>query len=152
MAPVICPDREPEVITEGSEPDAFWDGLGGKGEYSKEFDLDKPILEPRLFHVRTMPSGKFRAVEINDFEQKDLVPDDVMILDSGDEIYVWVGKDSDAEERKKAMEMAQEYLAKDPSHRDENNTLIFTVKQGEEPSSFTCVFPAFGEFEVRLRF
>lgn len=147
VAPVVCPDREPEVIAEGSEPDAFWEALGGKGDYSKEYDLDKPILEPRLFHVRTMPSGKFRAIEINEFEQKDLVADDVMILDSGDEIYVWVGKDSDEEERKKAMEMAKEYLAKDPSHRDENNTLIFTVKQGDEPSSFTCVFPAFGEFE-----
>lgn len=148
VAPVVCPDRSPEVISEGSEPDEFWSAIGGKGDYSREFDLDKPILDPRLFHVRVMPaSGKYRAVEINEFEQKDLVPDDVMILDSGDEIYVWIGKDADAEEKKKAMEMAQEYLAKDPTERNEKNTLIFSVKQGEEPSSFTCVFPAFGAFE-----
>ena len=38
------------------------------GDYSKEIDLDKPILEPRLFHCRQVGSG-FRAVEINNFEQ-----------------------------------------------------------------------------------
>ena len=42
----------------------------------------------------------------------------------------------------------QEYLAKDPTERNESNTLIFTVNQGQEPSSFTCVFPAFNPYEV----
>ncbi len=66
-----------------------------------------------------------------------------MILDSGAEIYVWVGKEADEEERKNAVSMAKEYLAKDPTERDESNTLVFCIKQGDEPSSFTCVFPAF---------
>ena len=77
-------------------------------------------MEPRLFHCRmTMPgSGKMRAVEINSFEQADLVPDDVMILDSGAEIYVWVGKDADEEEKHAGIKMAKEYLEKDPTDRD----------------------------------
>jgi gelsolin len=33
--------------------------------------------------------------------------DDVMVLDSGDEIYVWVGKDSTPEERDMSMKMAE---------------------------------------------
>ena len=37
----------------------------------------------------------------------------------------------------------QKYLDTDPTDRTPSNTLVFTVKQGEEPSSFTCVFPAF---------
>jgi gelsolin len=72
-----------------------------------------------------------------------LVSDDVMILDSGAEIYVWVGKEADEDERKNAISMAKEYVEKDPTDRNDKNTLMFTVKEGEEPSSFTCVFPAF---------
>ncbi len=30
-----------------------------------------------------------------------------MVLDSGDEIYVWVGKAADEEEKAKALEMAK---------------------------------------------
>ena len=63
-------------------------------------------------------SGKMRAVEINSFEQSDLVPDDVMILDSGAEIYVWVGKDADEEEKHAGIKMAKDYLEKDPTDRD----------------------------------
>ena len=45
------------------------------------------------------------------------------------------------------MKTLQEYLEKDPTDRDSTNTLVLMVKQGEEPSSFTCVFPAFNEWE-----
>ena len=69
MAAVVSPDRAAEKIAEGGEPDEFWSAIRGKGEYSKEVNLDRPILEPRLFHCREMPSGKMRAVEINTFEQ-----------------------------------------------------------------------------------
>ena len=66
----ICPGREVDVIAEGSEPDEFWDALGGKGEYSQvAVDFDKPILEPRLFHCKEMSNGTLRALEINHFEQ-----------------------------------------------------------------------------------
>ncbi len=30
----------------------------------------RPILEPRLFHCRQLPSGRLRAKEINQFEQE----------------------------------------------------------------------------------
>ena len=96
-----------------------------------------------------------------------------MMLDSGAEIYIWIGNEANNDEKEKALEIAKvriilkifllgvllllqsllymyyvsflflkKYLATDPTHRDESNTLIFTIKEGEEPSSFTCVFPA----------
>ena len=108
LVDVVSPGRNHEVIAEGSETDDFWNGLGGKGDYSKSAPgLDKPILEPRLFHCRELANGKLRAFEINDFKQEDLVFDDVLILDSGDEIYVWIGKDANANEREKSMELAK---------------------------------------------
>ena len=36
-----------------------------------------------------------------------MVEDDVMILDSGDEVYVWLGNDSDVQERKEALKLAK---------------------------------------------
>ncbi len=38
---------------------------------------------------------------------QDLVDADVMILDSGAEIYVWVGKNSDEEEKQESLKMAK---------------------------------------------
>ena len=70
MAAFVAEGRDAEKVAEGSEPDEFWSAIGGKGDYSKQVNLDKPILEPRLFHCRTMASGKMRAVEISDFQQE----------------------------------------------------------------------------------
>lgn len=38
---------------------------------------------------------------------QDLKSDDVMILDSGDEIYVWVGTKATSAEKEKAQELAK---------------------------------------------
>lgn len=36
----------------------------------------------------------------------------------------------------------QEYLKSDPTDRSHELTLIFIVKQGDEPASFTSLFPS----------
>uniref|UniRef100_A0A0K2UCV6 Gelsolin-like domain-containing protein n=1 Tax=Lepeophtheirus salmonis TaxID=72036 RepID=A0A0K2UCV6_LEPSM len=137
---LVSPDSKVETINEGGESDDFWSGLGGKMDYPKGVEMDKPILCPRLFHCFFSQSGKFRASEIFDFKKDDLVSDDVMILDSGDEIYVWNGSDADKSEKEKGYDLAMEYLKNDPTHRNETNTLLMTVKEGDEPKSFLCVF------------
>ena len=76
------------------------------------------------------------------FTKKDLVTDDIMILDSGDEVYVWVGARANDNEKQKSLELAKKYLDKDPTERDQTNSLILTIKEGQEPSSFTCLFPS----------
>ena len=40
-----------------------------------------------------------------------------MVLDAGDELYVWIGKDSDANEKEKGLEMAKKYIDADPTSR-----------------------------------
>ena len=147
MAAIISPGREAKPIAEGSEPDDFWKALGGKGTPSKASnELHRPVLDPRLFHCTLSPhTRKFRAYELFDFKKENLVNDDAMILDSGAEIYVWIGKTADAKEKKGAIKLAEDYLKTDPTGRTLSDTLIFTVNDGEEPQSFTCCFPSWND-------
>ena len=40
-----------------------------------------------------------------------------MLLDSGDEVYLWIGEESDPEEASRARELAKQYLDSDPTPR-----------------------------------
>uniref|UniRef100_A0A7N5ZSD1 Gelsolin n=1 Tax=Anabas testudineus TaxID=64144 RepID=A0A7N5ZSD1_ANATE len=71
--------------------------------------------------------------------QNDLAPDDVMILDVWDHVFVWIGNQADEEEKMEAAASAVRYIESDPAHRDPR-TPIVTVKQGFEPPTFTGWF------------
>ena len=43
--------------------------------------------------------------------------EDVMLLDSGDEVYLWIGEDSEAEEASRGRDLAKQYLEADPTPR-----------------------------------
>lgn len=101
------PDVEPEIIEEGAEPEEFWEDLNGEGVYDRSLaERGAPILEPRLFHCRLM-RHRIKVEEVNHFEQADLDMDDVMLLDAGDEIYMWVGSGASEEENNKILNMAK---------------------------------------------
>nr|CAB3267612.1 villin-1 [Phallusia mammillata] len=142
VAPVIS-KRDLETISEGNENMEFWAALGGKVPYA-----DSPKLqeqdgsdEPRLFECSNA-SGNFKCEEINNFDQDDLDEDDVMLLDSGSEIYLWIGKGANAQERKESVVIALNYLKTDPTGSRDPHTPIITVKQGFEPPTFTGWFLA----------
>jgi hypothetical protein len=54
--------------------------------------------------------GYFYADEVFDFDQSDLIEDDVMLLDAYTEIFVWIGKGANVEERKEAMNLAKTFV------------------------------------------
>lgn len=83
------------------------------------------------------------------FAQADLVSEDVMLMDVGDSLFVWLGCFSNRTEKAACIASAQEYLKTDPSGRDENIPII-VVKQGNEPPNFTGLFGAWDAlmFEV----
>lgn len=130
------------MMIEGQEKEDFWKLVGGKGEYSNNPRLvnmqSVEIPDPRLYQASNA-SGCFQVQEILAFTQQDLVTDDVFILDAGDNVYVWVGEDSRAEEKTMAMDTAIEYVETDPSGRDPG-TPIFMVKQGYEAPDFVGYF------------
>ncbi|XP_071440008.1 advillin-like [Hetaerina americana] len=128
------------VVSEGQEKTEFWEAIGGKEPYadSKVLAESKQSIAARLFQCSNA-SGSFKAEEVISFTQTDLVQDDVMLLDAGESIFLWIGKDSNKEERNMSVETAFEYLKTDPAGRD-MNTPIIKIKQGFEPPNFTGFF------------
>jgi len=137
---LVSPDRESVPLGEETEPDEFWEAIGGRGDYDHAVQMpDAPLLPTRLFQC-VDASGKFRVEEIAHFKQEDLDADDVMILDTGDEVYVWVGNGASDEEKKKSLSLVENYIRTDPTDRSLDSTVILQLHQGEEPRAFTAVF------------
>ncbi|XP_055967595.1 villin-1 [Sorex fumeus] len=138
---------EKQVVAEGQEPSNFWMALGGKAPYAsgKRLQEENMSIIPRLFECSNQ-TGRFLATEIPDFNQDDLEEDDVFLLDVWDQVFFWIGKNSNEEEKRAAAVTAQEYLKTHPSGRDPQ-TPIVVVKQGHEPPTFTGWFLAWDPFK-----
>uniref|UniRef100_A0A2I3HQD0 Gelsolin n=1 Tax=Nomascus leucogenys TaxID=61853 RepID=A0A2I3HQD0_NOMLE len=133
---------QPVQVAEGSEPDGFWEALGGKAAYRTSPRLKDKKMDahpPRLFACSNK-IGRFVIEEVpGELMQEDLATDDVMLLDTWDQVFVWVGKDSQEEEKTEALTSAKRYIETDPANRD-RRTPITMVKQGFEPPSFVGWF------------
>lgn len=127
-------------INEGSEPADFWSTLGGKKPYQTSAGLkSKQGRHIRLFNC-TNKTGRFTMEEVpGEFLQSNLATDDVMLLDTVDEIMVWIGNDANEIEKKESCIAAQKYIDTDPARKG-MNIPITTMKQGHEPQHFSGWF------------
>ncbi|XP_021325989.1 villin-like protein isoform X3 [Danio rerio] len=134
--------QDKQTVMEGQEPAAFWVPLGGKAPYASDKRLEEEVSlhEPRLFECSNQ-TGRFLMTEVADFTQDDLDEDDVMLLDTWDEIFLWIGNSANQYEIQESSSSAVEYLKTHPAGRDAG-TPITTVKQGYEPPTFTGWFNA----------
>uniref|UniRef100_A0A673ZCU2 Advillin n=1 Tax=Salmo trutta TaxID=8032 RepID=A0A673ZCU2_SALTR len=131
-----------EIVVEGQEPVEFWDLLGGKAPYANDKRLQQAALDhqQRLFECSNK-TGRFIVTEVTQFTQDDLSEDDVMLLDTWDQVFLWVGNEANELEKKEAVVTSQEYLRTHPGSRDPD-TPILLIKQGYEPPTFTGWFTA----------
>uniref|UniRef100_A0A8C2F3E1 Villin-like n=1 Tax=Cyprinus carpio TaxID=7962 RepID=A0A8C2F3E1_CYPCA len=138
----LLSEQDKQIVMEGQEPAAFWVALGGKAPYATDKRLEKevPPHEPRLFECSNQ-TGRFLMTEVADFTQDDLDEDDVMLLDTWEEIFLWIGNSANQYETQESYNSAVEYLKTHPAGRDPG-TPITTVKQGHEPPTFTGWFNA----------
>ncbi|XP_037612881.1 villin-1 isoform X3 [Sebastes umbrosus] len=138
----VLSKQDKQVVMEGQEPAEFWVAVGGKAPYASDKRLQKeePPHSPRLFECSNQV-GQFRMTEVDDFAQSDLDEEDVMLLDTWEEIFLWVGNSANQYETKEAWNSSQEYLRTHPAGRDPDTPIIF-VKQGYEPPTFTGWFNA----------
>ncbi|KAM4695645.1 gelsolin isoform 2-T2 [Rhinophrynus dorsalis] len=130
-------------IAEGSEPDDFWEALGGKAPYRTSSRLkDKLNAHPPRLFACSNKTGRFIIEEVpGEITQDDLATDDVMLLDTWDQVFVWIGNEAKEEEKNEAVASASKYIESDPANRDKR-TPIAVIKQGFEPPTFTGWFLA----------
>jgi advillin len=125
------------TVAEGSESEEFWAHLGGKAEYFQGVVPEAETDAARLFHC-TNATGKFKTEEVPNFSQQSLLDetDDVMLLDTGNELYIWNGPDSNDAERKNARELASTYC----QETGRPGMAIYSIVGGNEPPAFTACF------------
>lgn len=105
-----------EHDTKNADSEAFYKALGGsdgiksaeQGGSDDEVKAAEPVT---LFRVSDA-SGSLKVDKVADtkLERKMLDASDVFIVDSGAEVFVWVGDKATKQEREKSMEHAAAYL------------------------------------------
>ncbi|XP_074140649.1 villin-like protein isoform X2 [Sminthopsis crassicaudata] len=147
MVADIISQKDKQTVLEGQEPPSFWEALGGKAPYASDKRLQERTssYQPRLFECSSQ-TGRFIMTEIMFFSQDDLDEDDIMLLDTWEEVFLWIGKDSSAYEKKDSVAVAREYLKSHPAGRDPA-TPVIVVKQGHEPLTFTGWFSAWDPYK-----
>ncbi|KAG2470044.1 GELS protein, partial [Polypterus senegalus] len=128
-------------LSEGGETDQFWAVLGGKAKYRTSTRLkDKMDTHPPRLFACSNKTGRFIIEEVpGEMTQDDLATDDVMILDTWEQVFVWIGNEAQEEEKKEAMASAVRYIETHPANRDPR-TPVVKIQQGFEPPTFTGWF------------
>jgi len=110
------------TLEEGGKDDNadFWKALGGRpakiktaaeGGADAEADAGKSVALKKVIRVSDASGQiKFEPVAEGKFGKQVLKHEDVFIVDSGYEIYVWVGRGSNPNEQKNGLLYAQTYL------------------------------------------
>uniref|UniRef100_A0A914HBG3 Gelsolin-like domain-containing protein n=1 Tax=Globodera rostochiensis TaxID=31243 RepID=A0A914HBG3_GLORO len=134
-------------IEEGSEPPLFWTALGGKKKYDRDADF---MNCTRLFRC-TNDKGYFSVSEKTvDFCQDDLESEDVMIVDNGEIVFLWLGERASEVEVKLAYKAAQVYCGhmqmKQP---DRPRKMMLSIK-GRESKRFIKLFHGWNKHKVPM--
>ncbi|KAK9057719.1 hypothetical protein SSX86_022555 [Deinandra increscens subsp. villosa] len=140
IAEFLKPGVVAKYQKEGTESATFWLGLGGKGDFtSPKVQLDT-IRDPHLFGF-SLSKGKFEVEEVYNFDQDDLLPEDMLILDTHAEVFVWVGQAVDSREKKNALDYGQKYIEwAEALDGLSPRVPLYKVTEGYEPCFFTTYF------------
>ncbi|KVI01420.1 Gelsolin domain-containing protein [Cynara cardunculus var. scolymus] len=118
---VIKPNMQSKPQKEGSESEQFWKLLGGKSEY---------------------PSQKIAKVtELYNFDQDDLMTEDIFILDCHSSIFVWVGQQVDSNIRTQVLVIGEKFLECDfLLEKRSHQAPLYIIMEASEPQFFTRFF------------
>ncbi|KAJ8622707.1 hypothetical protein MRB53_031236 [Persea americana] len=125
---------------EGTESSAFWFALGGKQSYTSKKASQETVRDTHLY-TYSFNKGKFQVSEISNFTQDDLLTEDILILDTHAEIFVWVGYSVESKEKQTAFEIGQKYIELASSLEGLSPDVpLYKVTEGNEPCFFTTYF------------
>ncbi|KAK6941822.1 Gelsolin-like domain, partial [Dillenia turbinata] len=130
---------------EGTESSAFWFALGGKQSYISKKAAQETTRDPHLFTFTFNKGGtlrKFEQVEeVYNFSQDDLLTEDILILDTHAEVFVWVGQSVDPKVKQNAFDIGQKYIEMAAALEGLSpNVPLYKVTEGNEPCFFTTYF------------
>lgn len=133
---------EHTLVMQGKESPNFWTALGNRRHLLAPFplkELERP-LPPRLFYVSLSVPGHYSFEEIASFNQYELAPEMVSVVDAHIAVFVWLGTHCCPRAKEDPRSTARAYLDQDPAARDPE-TPIMVLSQGREPPHFTGLFP-----------
>ncbi|XP_057783919.1 villin-3 [Salvia miltiorrhiza] len=140
IAEFLKPASTIKHTKEGTESSSFWFPLGGKQSYTSKKVTSEVVRDPHLFAF-SLNKGKFEVEEIYNFSQDDLLTEDILILDTNAEVFVWVGQSVDSKEKQNAFEIGQKYVELAASLDGlPPKVPLYKVTEGNEPSFFTSYF------------
>jgi len=114
-------DAKNTVEDSGEPSEEFWTLLGGQGEIAEDFDDNllhqKPFGEGVLYKLSQgdAPEGQIGQLTLakvgnGDLTKSMLKSDDVFMLDTGAEVFMWTGKSASGAEARNALDTALLYL------------------------------------------
>jgi hypothetical protein len=151
---------EPNLVMEGAENDDFYESVGEKCisqmqsmQHVPEASLSSAWDKSRVnLYLASLVQGQIQLEPIFAFNQMDLTPENIYLLDAGSVIYVWLGSLIDMEQKHAAWVIALHLISIHPIPR--NITVpIAVIKQSYEPITFTGFFDKWDMklFEVSLK-
>jgi len=114
--------------------------VGGKPQTIKEDEDVKEAPDVDLsMHCICDTSGKMVIEQVSSgkLDKSALKSDCAFLIDAATMLFVWIGKNADGPEKKRAMEFATEYLA---GQDRPPNVPICRVIEGKEPAEFWDAF------------
>ncbi|CAF2123653.1 unnamed protein product [Brassica napus] len=125
---------------EGTESSTFWFALGGKQNFTSKKASPETVRDPHLFSF-SINRGKFQVEEIYNFAQDDLLTEDIYLLDTHAEVFVWVGQCVDPKEKQTVFEIGQKYIDRAGSLEGLSPKVpLYKINEGNEPCFFTTYF------------
>ncbi|KAK7278925.1 hypothetical protein RJT34_23964 [Clitoria ternatea] len=140
VAEFLRPGVAMKHAKEGTESSSFWFALGGKQSYTSKKVTNEVVKDPHLF-TYSFNKGKLQVEEVYNFSQDDLLTEDIHILDTHAEVFIWIGQSVDPKEKQNAFEIGQKYIDLAAS-LDGLSPLVplYKVTEGNEPCFFTTYF------------
>ncbi|XP_042001332.1 villin-4-like [Salvia splendens] len=138
---ILKPDVQPRFQREGAESEQFWGLIGGKkSEYPKQKITRVAEGDPHLFSCTTS-NGDLKVGEVYNFDQDDLMTEDIFIIDCHSDIYVWIGQMVETKNKKNALNLGEKFLERDIlGEKISKQAPIYIITEGNEPAFFTRFF------------
>mmetsp|Transcript_5752 Transcript_5752/g.10907 ORF Transcript_5752/g.10907 Transcript_5752/m.10907 type:complete len:375 (+) Transcript_5752:163-1287(+) len=128
---VLSRNGQCSLVEDCGEIEDFWNILGGKGiikDSGHNVEFSSPNHQAAKMYCLS-DADSFIKIEERTAVLENLESDDVFLVDTGDVIYVWIGKGSTLREQSQSMLLAQKHIH--ALGRDANTNVV-RVLEGQE--------------------